>query len=136
MKVDDADAVRDPRLLTDLRPMMFDYTATGPLSLPVVVDTVTHVEAGWETTSAVVPFGDECGRPAGWLDSESDCCVVEEVVLDPEMSPIVSVRSAAVPALFPAMSEKFSLAVLAGGRCCGSPPGRGIASVCPAGCWE
>ena len=33
----------------------------------------------------------------------------------PEMSPIVSMRSAAVPTFLPAMSEVFSLAVLAGG---------------------
>ena len=120
--------------------MMFEDSATGPLSLPVVVDTVTQVEDGWETTSAVVPFGDGCGHPAGCLDSESDCCVMDEIELDPEMSPIVSVRSPAVPTFLPTMSEEFSLAVLAGGRCCGSHPGRGrdrhSASVCPAGCWE
>ena len=95
--------------------MMFEDSATGLLSLPVVVNTETQVDARWETTSAVVPFGDGCGRPAGWLDSESDCCVMEEIVLDPEMSPIVSVRSVAVPAFLPTKSEVFSLAVLAGG---------------------
>ena len=66
--------------------MMFEDSPTGPLSLPVVVNTVntvTQVDARWETTSAVVPFGDGCGRPAGWLDSESDCCVMDEIVLDP-----------------------------------------------------
>ena len=116
MEVDDTDViVRDTRLLTDVRPMIFENSGSGPLSLPVVVDTVTQVEAGWETTSTVVPLGDECGRPAGWLDSESDCCVVEEVVLDPEMSQIVSVRSAAVLTFLLAMCEDFSLAVLAGG---------------------
>ena len=73
----------------------------------------------------MVPFVDGCGRPTGWLDSESDCCVMDEMVLVPEMSPIVSMRSAAVLTFLPAMSEVFSLAVLAGGgggRCCGSPP--------------
>ena len=88
----------------------------------------------------MVPFGDGCGRPAGLLDSESDYCVMDEIVLDPEMSLIVSVRSEAVPAFLPTKSEVFSLAVLAGGRCCGNPPGRGrdrhSASVCTAGCWE
>ena len=64
----------------------------------------------------MVPFGDGCGRPAGWLDSESDCCVMHEIVLDPDMSPIVS-----VPTYLPTMSEVFSLAVLAGSCCCGSP---------------
>ena len=42
---------------------------------------------------------------------------MDEIVLAPEMSPIVSVRGAAVPTFLPAMSEVFSLAVLAGGRC-------------------
>ena len=95
----------------------------------------------------MVPFVDECGRPAGWLNSESDCCVMDEIVLVPEMSPIVSMKSAVVPTFLPALSEVFSLAVLAGGRgggggrCCGSPPpgcGRDShsTSVCPAGCWE
>ena len=40
---------------------------------------------------------------------------MDEIVLDPEMSPIVSVRGAAVPTFLPTMSEVFSLAVLAGG---------------------
>ena len=117
MKVDDTDTdvIRDIRLLTDVCPMMLEDSATVPLSLPVVVNTETQVDARWETTSAVVPFGDGCGRPAGWLNSKSDCCVMDEIVLDPEMSPIVSVRSAAVPAFLPTKSEVFSLAVLAGG---------------------
>ena len=85
--------------------MMFEETATVPLSLPVVVDTETQVDVRWETTSAVVPFGDGCGRPAGWFDSKSDCCVMDAIVLDPEMSPIVSVRSAAVLAFLPTKSE-------------------------------
>ena len=120
--------------------MMFDESATEPLSLPVVVNTETQVDVRLEPTLAVVPFVDGCGRPAGWLDSESDCDGMDEIVLVPEMSPIVSVRSAAVPTFLPAMSEVFSLAVLAGVHCCGSPPGRGrdshSTSVCPAGCWE
>ena len=78
----------------------------------MVVNTETQVDVRWETTSAVVPFVDGCGRPAGWLDSESDWM---RLCLLPEMSPFVSVRSAAVPTFLPAMSEVFSLAVLAGG---------------------
>ena len=61
------------------------------------------------------PSGHESGRPAGWLDTESDCYVVDEIILDPEMSPIVSVRSAAGPTFLPTKSEVFSLAALAGG---------------------
>ena len=110
MEEGDTDVSRDIRVL-----MMFDVSATELLSLTVVVNTETQVDVRWESTLAVVPFVDGCGRPAGWLDSESDCCVMDEIVLVPEMSPIVSMRSAAVPTFLPAMSEVFSLAVLAGG---------------------
>ena len=110
MEVDDTNVNRDFRLLTDVSLMRFEELATVPLSWPVVVDTETQV-------------GDGCGRPAGWLNSKSDYCVMDEIVLDPEMSPIVSVRSVAVPAFLPTKSEVCSLAVLAGGPCCGSPPG-------------
>ena len=70
MEVDDMDVNRDIRLTTDVCPMLFEETATVPLSLPGVVDTETQVDVRWETTSAVVPFGDGCGRPVGWLDSK------------------------------------------------------------------
>ena len=140
MEEGDTDVSRDIRVLTDLCPMMFDESASEPLSLPVVVNTETQVDVRWESTLAVVPFVDGCGRPAGWLFSECDCCVMDEIVLVPEMSLSISMRSAAVPTFLPAMYEVFSLAVLAGGRCCGSPPGHDrdshSASVCPAGCWE
>ena len=69
----------------------------------------------WEATLAVVPFAVGCGHPAGWLDSESDCCVMDEIVLVPEMSLIVSMKSAVVPTFLPALYEVCSLAVLAGG---------------------
>ena len=68
----------------------------------------------------VVPSGLQYGRPAGWLDT--DCCVVDEIILDPEMSPIVSVRSAAGPAFLPTKSEVLSLAVLAGGVIAAAAP--------------
>ena len=64
---------------------------------------------------AVVPFVVGCGCPAGWLDSESDCCMMDEIVLVPEMSPIVSMKRAVVPTFLPALPEVFSLAGLAGG---------------------
>ena len=34
-------------------PMMFEYSATGSLSLPAVVNTETQVDDRWEITSAV-----------------------------------------------------------------------------------
>ena len=111
VEVSDMDVVQDIRVLTS----MFEESATVPLSLPVVVNTETQVDVKWEITPVVVSFGDGCGRPAGWLDFESDCCVVDEIVLDLEISPIVSLRSAAVPAFLLIMFEVFLFAVLAGG---------------------
>ena len=107
MELSDKDIGRVICVLTDGCPIMFEESATMPLSLHVVVNAETQVDVRWETTSAVVPFGDGCGRPARWFDSESDCCVMDEIVLDPEMSPLVSVRSAAVPTFLPTMSEGY-----------------------------
>ena len=50
MDVGDTDVGRDIRVLTDVCPMMFDESATEPLSLPVVVNTETQVNIKWETT--------------------------------------------------------------------------------------
>ena len=125
---------------TDVCPVLSKDSVMEPMSFPVVADTVTQVEVGWESTSVVAPSSGGSGRPVAWLDTESDCWVVDEIMLDAEMSPIVSVQSAAVPAFLATKSEVFSLVILAGGRCCGNPSGRGrdshSASVCPAGCWE
>ena len=57
--------------------------------------------------------GDGC--PTGWLETESDGSVMEEVVFILEMSPIISMKIAVVPTFLPALSEVCSLAVLAGG---------------------
>ena len=61
------------------------------------------------------PSGCESGRLAGWLDTEADGWMEDKMMLDPEMSPISSVRSAAVSAFLATKSEVFSLAVLTGG---------------------
>ena len=84
-------------------------SAMEPMSFPVVADMDTQVEVGWESTSVVAPSSCESGHPVGWLDTESDCWMVDEVMLDTEMSPIVSVQSAAVPAFLATKSEEFSL---------------------------
>ena len=119
------------------------WSDTGPLALPVVANTETQVDVRREASLEVVPFVVDGGCPAGWLDSESDCCVMHEIVLVPEMSPFVFMKSAVVPTSLSALSEVYSLAVLAGGGggpCCGSPSGSGSvshsASVCPTGCWK
>ena len=104
------------RLWTDACPLLSRYSAMEPMSFPVVTYVVTQVGVGWEPTLMVHPSGCESGRPVGWLDTEADGWMVDEMMLDPEISPIVSLWSAAVPAFLATKSEVFSLAVLAGGR--------------------
>ena len=72
MESDDTGAIQDSQLRTDVCLMMFEDSAAEPMSLPVVVNTVTQVDVRWESTSVVVPSSDGSGRPAGWLDTESD----------------------------------------------------------------
>ena len=133
----------EAQLQTHECPVMSEDSAMEPMSFPVVANTESQVEVGWEATSMMAPSSCGGGRLVGWFDTKSDCWVADEIMLDMEMSPIISGQSAAVPAFLATKSDVFSLAVLAGGgggRWCGSPPGRGrdshIASVYPAGCWE
>ena len=62
------------------------------------------------------------------------------IMLESEMSPIGSVRHAAEPVSVAAKSEMLTPVFSQGGRCCGSPPGRGrgshIASFSPTGGWK
>ena len=115
MDMGDPDVGRDIQVLTDVGPMMIDGSDSGPLSLPVVANTATQVDIRWEATLEAVPFVVGGGCPTGWLDSESDGCVMDEIVLVPEMAPIVYMKSAVVPTFLPALFEVCSLAVLAGG---------------------
>ena len=121
----DPDVGRDIQMMTEVGPMMIDGSDTGVLSLPVVANTETQVDVRWEAILEVVPFVVRGGCPTGWLDSESDCCVMDVIVLAPEMSPIVFMKSAVVPTFLPTLSEVCSIAVLAGGGgggpCCSSP---------------
>ena len=73
------------------------------------------VECSTQVLLDAVPFVDGDGCPIGWLETESDDSVMEKFVLVPEMSPIISIKSAVVPTFLPALSEVCSLAVLAGG---------------------
>ena len=84
------DIGRDIRVLLDVFPVMFDETAAVQLSSPVVVDTGPRVEVRRETTPTVVPLVDGSDRLTGLVDPKSDCCVMNELVLVPEMSPVVS----------------------------------------------
>ena len=118
----DPDVGRDIQVMTDVGPMMVDGSDTGPLSLPVVANTKSQVDVRWEATLEVVPFVVGGGCPTGWLDSESDDCVMDEIVLVPVMSPIVFMKSAVVPTSLPALSEVCSLAVLAEGSLLRQPP--------------
>ena len=93
--------------------------------IEVGVETGPQVDIRRETAPAVVPLaekmtlrvatvglsddGSDC--PVELLNSESDCCFMDDGVLVLERSPVVSARGAAVPTI----SEVFSSAVLAGG---------------------
>ena len=72
-----------------------------------------------------------------WPDIKYDGVMIDGVMLRSEMSPVGPVRGAAKPVFWAAKSEVFTPVVLpgGGGRCCGSPPGRGrgshSASFCP-----
>ena len=121
----DPDVGCDIQVMTEVGPMVIDGSDTGPLSLHVVANTETHVDVRWEATLEVVPFVVDGGCPTGWLDSESDGCVMDDIVLAPEMSVFIFMKSAVVPTFLPALSEVCSLAVLARGPCCSSPPGSG-----------
>ena len=122
MDMGDPDVGRNIQVLMDVGPMMIDGSDTDPLSLPVVANTEKQVDVRWEATLEVVPFvvGDVC--PMGWLETEYDGCVMEEVVLVPEMSPIISMKSVVVPTFLPALSEVCSLTILAGGSLLQQPP--------------
>ena len=63
----------------------------------------------------VAPSSCVSGCPVGWLDTESDCWMVDGIMLDTEISPIIPVRSAAVPAFLATKPEVFSLAGGGGG---------------------
>ena len=71
-----------------------------------------------------------------WWETVVDDMVMEKFVLVPEVCPVGSMTSAAEPTFLPALLEVYSPVVLAGGGCCGIPPGSGgvrySASVCPA----
>ena len=125
------DLTQDIQVLPDVLPVMFDETAAVPMPLPVVVETGPQVDIRWETAPAVVELAEEMTLriatvglsddgsdcPAELLNSESDCCFMDDGVLVPKRSPVVSARGAAVPTSLPTISEVFSSAVLAGGRC-------------------
>ena len=110
-------------------PAVSDGTAAVLMPLPVVVEAVPQVEIRRETAPAVVPLAEEMilrvatvglgddgsDRPAELLNSESDCCFMDDGVLVLEKSPVVSARGAAVSTSLPTIAEVFSSAVLAGG---------------------
>ena len=104
------------------------------LTLPVDEEKISQVEDGPDMLSGrvmdmgypdvgpniqvlleVVSFVVQDGCPTGWLETKFDGSMIEEIVLVPEMSPIVSMKTAVVPTFLPAFSEVCSLAVLAGG---------------------
>ena len=124
----------------DVFPVELDVLATEPMSLQVEADMGQQVEVGWEPTLMTAPSEYEDGHMTEWPDIKSDGVMVNDIMLESEMSPVGSVWGSVEPALLVTKSEVFSPVVLVGGRCCGIPPGRGrdshSASFCPIGCWK
>ena len=103
-------------------PVELELMADEPMSLHVEADMGQQVEVGWESTLMVALSDYEDGHTTEWLDIKSDGVMVNDIMLDSEMSPIGSVRGAAEPAFLATKSEVFSPTVLAGGSLLRQPP--------------
>ena len=122
-----------PQFTEMTRPMI------EPVSWTTDEDLGQSVEVHCEGAARVPTVKFEAGQLMQWPDIKSDGVMIRGIMLESEMSPIGSVRHAAEPVSVGAKSEMFTLFLPGGGggRCCGSPPGRGrgshIASFCPTG---
>ena len=92
-----------------------------------------------QVTGMTRPMIEPVSELMQWPDIKSDGVMIRGIMLESEMSPVGSVRRTAGPVSVAAKSEMFT-PVFAGGRCCGSPPGRGrgshIANLSPTGGWK
>ena len=73
------------------------------------------VESGDQVSLNVVPDVDWDACHTEWRETVIDDMVMEKFVLVPEVCPVGSMTSAAEPTFLPALSEVYSLVVLAGG---------------------
>ena len=64
----------------------------------------------------------EAGQMMQWPDIKSDGVMIDGIMLEPEMSPVGSVRDAAEPVLLAAKSEVFTPVIFAGGSLLRQPP--------------
>ena len=71
----------------------------------------------WVATVGLSDDGSGC--TVELLNSDFDCCFMDDGVVVTEMFPVISTRGAAMPTSLPTMSEVSSSAVLdgGGGRC-------------------
>ena len=129
-----SDVSREICVVPDQCPVVVPMLAAEPLVLPVValtrsqaggapaltlavIDDINSqvgvvqdmlsgcvLECNIQVLLEVVPFVDRDGCPTGWLETECDERMMEKFVLVPEMSPIGSMTSAAVPTFLPALS--------------------------------
>ena len=160
-----ADVSHDICVEPDQLPVVVSKEAVEPLALPVVTltrsqvgctsivawpandDTISQVgvdpdvESGNQVSLNVVPDVNWDACHMEWRETVVDDMVMEKFVLVPEVCQVGSMTSVAGPTFLPALSEVYSLVVLAGGgggSCCGKPPGGGrviySANVCPASC--
>ena len=115
IEVEVTELTRDIQVLPDMFLVIFVETAAVPVPLPVVIETGPQEDIRQETAPAVVPLAEEMTLrvatvslsddgsdcPAELLNSESVCGFVDNGVFVPEVSPVVSVRGAAVPTSLP-----------------------------------
>ena len=113
-----------------------------PVSWTTEEDLGQSVEVHREGAARVPTVTFEAGQMMQWPDIKSDGVMIDGIMLESEMSPVGSVRDEAEPVSLAAKSELLTPVVFAGGggRCCGSPPGRGrgshSASFCPTSGWK
>ena len=58
LDIGDPDEGRVIQVVSEVSPMMIDGSDTGPLALPVVANTETQVDVGWEVTLEVAVLWD------------------------------------------------------------------------------
>ena len=128
------DLAHDQEVLPDRCPVVSAGVAAVPMPLAVGAETVSPVVFQEEFAPVVIPLAEEgafrvgmiglveagSDLPVGLLHSERvlpDCSFSDVGVLVPEMSQVVSAGGAAVLMSLPAVTEVFSSAIFAGGRC-------------------
>ena len=104
-------------LVDEVLPQVTGMTkpAIEPVSRLLEEELRQFVEVTWEAPSRVAPVKYEAGHMMEWPNIKSDGVMIDGIMLESEMSPVGSVRSAAEPVLLAAKSEVSTPVVFAGG---------------------